>query len=563
MLRQLTIRNFALIDNLCLELEPGFNVLTGETGAGKSIIVDAIGILTGNRASIEFIREGQDKATIEGFFELDSSDLIQKISEMGFLLEDDCLSLSREITRNGKNSCRINGRLVPLSLYQQIGRELVDIHSQNQEQSLLSPAKQMDLLDSFGGLEIAQQKAIVAEKYALLLKLNKELKDLGEDDSDKEMKREILSYQIEEISNAQLKPQEEEELIQIRKVLANAEKLAGGTEQIFNLLFAGGREGLSAYDLISKALVELEQLTDFEPKFQAIKEGLESLNYQLEDYAFEVKKYNENIDFEPGKLENIERRLDTINQLKRKYGGSIKDILEHLEELRQQMELLEKRSELFQKLQEQLAAAEEDYRNECLSLRRLRLKTAKVLEEKISNAMEDLDFLNSTFKIELSDADKPQANGLDQVEFLFSPNPGEGLKPLNKIASGGEISRVMLAFKSVLAEIDAIPTLIFDEIDTGVGGKAVLALGQKLANIAVHRQVISITHSPQVASFGDNHFFIYKEVVDNRTITRIKKLTHEDRITELARMMGGSEHSDVVLKHAQDMLDFALQEKCV
>lgn len=563
MLRQLTITNFALIDSLCLELTPGFNVLTGETGAGKSIIVDAIGILTGSRASTEFIREGQDKATIEGFFELEQPGLVQRIAELGVLVEENCLSLSRELTRNGKNTCRVNGRLVPLSLYQRIGRELVDIHGQNQEQSLLSPAKQIELLDSFGGPEIAKQKEIVAKYYDILMKLKRELQELAEDGGDTETKLEILRYQIEEISNAQLKPQEEEELIQERKILANAEKLAGGTEKVYSALYAGGGESVSAYDLISCALAELEQLSEFDPKLQAIKEGLESLNYQLEDFAHEIKKYSENIEFDPGHLEVVERRLDAIRQLKRKYGGSIEAVLEHLEKLKQQREKLEKRSQLFESLSEQLTEAEEQYQKECLTLRSLRWKTAKVLEEKISNALHDLDFVNSTFKVEFTEANKPQRNGMDQVEFMFSPNPGEGLKPLNKIASGGEISRVMLAFKSVLAEVDAIPTLIFDEIDTGVGGKAVLSLGQKLASIAMHRQVISVTHSPQVASFGDTHFCVYKEVIDNRTITRIKNLTKEERVMELARMMGGAELSDVVLKHAQEMLDFAYQEKCV
>ncbi|WP_227766033.1 DNA repair protein RecN [Zhaonella formicivorans] len=563
MLRQLNITNFALIDALSVDLTPGFNVLTGETGAGKSIIVDAIGILIGGRASGDFIREGQDKAVIEGFFEINDDELAARLADLGFTCEDESLMLTREIVKSGKNICRINGRMVPLSLYQEVGKELIDIHGQNQEQSLLSPARQLKLLDSFGGQQLLTQKNIVAEKYGIIQEKKKKLAELRGGTEDKETRLEILRYQIEEISKADLKPGEEEELAQEKKILANAEKLAAGANKIYSVIFGGEREYRPVYDLLGLVLSELESLADLDPALGEIKSGIESITYQLEEYAREIRKYGDKIEYDPGRLEQIEQRIDEIKRIKRKYGNSVEAVLQQLEQNKAQLAKLEQSTELIAELEAELAEQERSLLEECMVLSNLRLATARLLEEAIGKALRELELQNSIFTIELSAIDKPLASGTDYVEFLFSPNPGEGLKPLAKIASGGEISRVMLAFKSVLAEVDALPTMIFDEIDTGVGGKAILSLGLKLARLAEHHQVLCVTHSPQVASFADTHFYIYKEIVKNRTKTRIQKLNYEERVLELGRMLGGADRLESALEHAKEMLNFALKEKCV
>ncbi|MDS1030106.1 DNA repair protein RecN [Bacillota bacterium LX-D] len=565
MLRELTIKNFALIDSLTIELSDGFNVLTGETGAGKSIIIDAIGILIGDRASCDFIREGCDKAIIEGYFDFSNEEeLIDKLKETGLLdNEVNDILLSREITRIGKNVCRINGRMVSLNLYQELGRELIDIHGQNQEQSLFSTAKQLMLLDLFGGKKILDKKIIVKNLFDEMSILQVKLDNIKSNLLDKENKIDFLKYQIAEIAEANLQPKEDDDLVQEKNILANSEKLSKSTALIYRYLFSGDKEIQSAYDSLGLALNEMEVLVSLDPRFMSIKNGMESIMYQLEDYAREVEKYSENIEHDPYKLDAIEQRLDLIKQLKRKYGQNIEDILCYFANIQEQLSRLEDSENEVDQLNLQLEKIRQDYLKECLELSEIRKEKALELQVMLNDALVDLELPNSQFEIKVETLDKYQSNGIDTVHFLFSSNIGENLKNLEKVASGGEISRVMLAFKSVLAEVDVIPTLIFDEIDTGVGGSAILSLGNKLSKLALKKQVICVTHSPQLASFGDTHFHIYKQIIKDRTLTKIKKLQHQERIEEIARMLGGIDRLEGAREHAEKMLNFAFNEKCV
>lgn len=563
MLKQLSIYNFALIEKLSMEFDVGLNILTGETGAGKSIIIDAIGILIGGRASSDFIRENSEKAIVEGFFELSSDFLSSILTNLGLSFFEDGLILTREIARNGKNVCRINGKLVPLNVYHEIGKELIDIHGQNQEQSLLAASKQLLLLDGFGGQELLKQKEIVAQKYQELEETNKQLAELGDDLGKKDSQLDYLRFQQHEIQRADLKPEEEGDLVKEKGIIANAEKLGSALQQAYSLLYGGNKDFRPAYDLLSMVAHELESIKNFDEKLEKIKNRIENILYEVDDLAREINIYQQGVDYDEGRLDEIEQRLNIIRQLQKKYGGNYNNIMDNLRKINEAITRLENCAQQAEALELKKEILSREYLAECQKLRKHRLRAADALKGAIEETLQELDLGSSQFAVEITEAGKLQAAGLDYIEFYFGSNLGEGLKPLAKIASGGEVSRIMLAFKSVLAEADDIPTLIFDEIDTGVGGKAIMDLGNKLAKLGRHHQVICVTHAPQVASFSDVHFYIYKEFVEGRTVTKIKKLDGQERVTELARMLGGMEHMESTLLHAQDMLNYAVKEKCV
>ncbi|MEG6615916.1 DNA repair protein RecN [Peptococcaceae bacterium 1198_IL3148] len=554
MLRSLYIKNFALIDDITVEFGPGLNILTGETGAGKSILLDALQVALGGRASAEYIRAGEEKAVIQAAFEVETESLLSRLEDLGIAPpEDGVLVLSREITRNGRNLCRVNGQMIALTMYRQAGGGLADLHSQHQQQSLLDTERHLDLLDSYGGLVGQREK--VNQFYHQWHRLQNKLEQLQTNARETARQMEMLTFQLKEIEVANLSPDEDELLVNERNLLVNAEKISTLANLINQALYnGGGKYQAAAVELIGEALNSVRELSQYDPKVESHLESLESAMYAIEDVAREMSGYLDNVDFDPQRLDYIERRIDEINRLKRKYGETVSDILSYYNNIATQLNELSNSEEQYEQLQTQADEYRKLYQQEADKLSQLRQHAARKLQGDVAAELAQLEMEKVKFKIAFLPLDKPSAKGNDDVEFLIAPNPGEPLKPLHKTASGGELSRFMLAIKTLLAEVDAVGTLVFDEVDTGIGGRALQSVGEKMAQIGKSRQVITVTHAPQVACFAKNHYLIKKEVTNNRTFTKITKLDYDGRLHELARMLGGKDTSNVVMTHAEELL---------
>ena len=555
MLAELRIENFALIDRLELGLTNGLNVLTGETGAGKSIIIDAVSLLLGGRGSQEFIRSGAAKAVVEGVFHLgDDAVVYERLAELSYEPEDGSLLLGRELSTAGRNLCRVQGRTVPLSLYKEIGALLIDIHGQHDYQSLLRPETHLFLLDSLG-LETVSLRERVSRIAESVNTLRKRLAEMDRDTKDLARREDMLKFQLEEITAAGLEDGEEEQLFQERAKLINVEKLVSLSAAAYEKLFTGFERSKSAYDLTGSAVSNLRDLAGIDKDVSQLLENLEGCYYMLEEGSRELRSYQESLVFDPQRQECVEDRLDLIKSLKRKYGNSIAEIKAYHIEAAAELDNISSREEHETKLQAELELQEQDYRREADLLTQDRVAISSMLENSVIQELAELNMPGTQFKVEFVQRDKVHRTGSEQVEFMFSPNPGEPVKPLAKTASGGELSRVILALKTLLAKVDPIPTLIFDEVDSGVGGQAVRKVAEKLAQIGASRQVLCVTHSPHLASFADRHLYISKQVVEGRTVTRVSPLGFEERKAELARMLGGS--SQLTLDHAAELLKTA------
>ncbi|HBT47194.1 MAG TPA: DNA repair protein RecN [Peptococcaceae bacterium] len=557
MLQLLQIENFALIEKLDLELGPGLNVLTGETGAGKSIIIDAIGLLVGARASGEYLREGSTRARVTGLFNCRGISGVEGVlDELGIPREEDgSLLLSRELSSTGRHTCRINGRSLTLSMYQRVGQQLVDLHGQHAYQSLLKPDYQLQVLDSFG--DLAGLRGEVEGIYARWRSVQQELAELYGNPGERERQKDLLRFQIEEIDKAGPRAGEEEELRQELQVLTNAEELSREAQAVYGLLFGGpggGRE--AAYDLLARAEERLKAMAAVDPEVAKWMDFLAEARIRVEEVARSVRGYGEGLDFDPARIRQVEERLEILRRLRRKYGGTVEEILRFREEAAATLDKLEKQEENAKYLEEELARLEDLYRARADELRRLRLEAAGRLEREIQKALQDLALPAARVRVVCRQKEVPGPRGWETVEFFFQPNPGEGSYPLAQIASGGEMARVMLALKSILAAVDEIPTLIFDEVDAGVGGQAARAVALHLAHIGRRRQVLCVTHSAQLASLADCHFHVSKEVRGERTFTLVKELKGRDRLEELARLLSG-EASPTALKHAEELLEQA------
>lgn len=563
MLKQLRIENFVLVENICFEFGENLNIITGETGAGKSLMVDALGLLLGERASNQYIRTGAERALVEGYFTYEHPSVGKVLEDLGLSLEaTEGILLSREITINGRNYCRVNGKIIPLSMFQTIGRQLVDINSQHEQLTLLSATEQLALLDARGGAEINHALVEVATYYNQLEQVSRKLKSLVEDPEEREKEIAFYQFQVNEIDRANLVDGDEEELIQRKNILSNFERLMTGTAQAYELIFSGGTTN-SAYDQLSVAVEQLEQLVSIDESLSDTLSMTSNCLYQIEEAGRELQNYLSQIDFNSGELDDVILRLDNISDLKRKYGSSIKKILAYKEEIKKKLEDYEQRQETIEKLQSQQEIIESSYNQAALKLSQLRKSAARQLEQEVENALKELDMPTAKFQCFFTQSTNPAKNGLDILEFYISPNPGEPLKPLAKIASGGEIARIMLALKSILADVEAVETMVFDEADSGIGGLTAAKVGQKLVEISEKRQVICITHSPQIACFGEFHFRLYKDTVEGRTFTKGEVLSQEYRIEELARMLGGGPEGATATKHAKQLLQNALDKKCV
>ncbi len=565
MLLQLDIRNVALIDSISIEPENGMNILTGETGAGKSIIIDSINAVLGERVSKDIIRTGSDKALIEAVFRTDTEKIADVMSEMGMEPEEDgTVILSREITQSGRNTCRINGKMVAASFLKAIGERLIDIHGQHDNQSLLKTENHIELLDAFAGEEMQKLKAEYSELLGQYRKVRSEIRELSADPGERERRMDLLKYQIDEIKKARLKPNEEDELNRERVLLNNADKIAASLAGAYDLLASGEGSGRPALDVLNEALSDLDLAARLDNSCEDMCRRLQDIIYQLEDLASDVRKKHESTEYDPDRLEEIGERLDLIYKLKRKYGNGIDEIIRYCENAEKQLEEMDKSTETARILSERLAELEKRLDEAAAGLNAERLKAAAVLEEKIGQQLDELEMKNTQFRVDIlhdtASGDRTERrygpNGLDRVEFLISTNAGEPLKPLAKIASGGEMSRVMLAIKTILAEVDSIPTLIFDEIDTGISGKAAQRVGEKLALISRKHQVLCVTHQAQIACRADCNYLIEKVSGGGSTRTMVKKLDTEGRIKEIARLIGG-ETTETSLKYAAELIKSA------
>ena len=564
MLLQLDIHNVALIDEIRIEPGEGLNVLTGETGAGKSIIIDSIKAVLGDRVSKDIIRTGSQNALIEAVFQVDAVRIRDIMNDMGMEPEEDgTLILSREITQTGRNTCRINGKMVSASFLKEIGERLIDIHGQHDNQSLLRTERHIELLDLFAGESLHRVK----DEYAALLgryrDIKAKLKALSGDPGERERKMDLLKFQIDEIRKARLKAAEDEELSRQKTLLVNAERISNTLASVYDLLSVGSG-GSSALDTMNESLSWLSSVAGLDESYEEMNRRLQDLIYQMEDLARDVRQSYESTEYDPAVLDEIEERLDLIYRLKRKYGSTITDILGFCQDAEKQLEELEKSEETVRSLSEELTELENRLYQVAGKLNAERVKAASLLENRITQQLDDLEMKKSKFKVDIQfDTSSGSAsgrkfgnNGLDRVEFLISPNVGEPLKPLARIASGGEMSRVMLAVKSILAEVDSIPVMIFDEIDTGISGKAAQKVGEKLSYVSRTHQVLCVTHQAQIACIADHNFLIEKIVEKGKTRTKVTRLNDDDKIKEIARLVGG-ETSEASLKYAEEMIKTA------
>jgi len=559
MLLQLDIRNIALIDKLSLEIAPGLNVLTGETGAGKSIIIDSINAVLGERVTKDLIRNGKDKAFIEAVFEYENTYINDILEQLGIEFDEGNIIISREISLSGKNTCRINGRLVNVSVLKQVGELLLDIHGQHDNQSLLKTETHIELLDAFGGVTIEKLKADYLVIFTQYKSIKSKLQGLIGDKGEIARRMDMLKFQIDEIKKAKLKKGEDENLNKQRQVLANSEKIMNSIICSYGLLNEDN-DGKSALYNSNKALQELSNILKYDEDLIPISEKLESVIYQLEDICGDLRAKREVDEFNPEVLSHIDERLDIISRLKRKYGSTLEEVLEFFDKSQIEYDELMKSESLIEDLNKQLATIMQKLSDSAKILHLERQKEALILEKNITAELENLEMKNSSFKVNLllnEDEMHFTKNGLNTVEFLISSNIGEPLKPLNKIASGGEMSRIMLAIKTILANVDAIPTLIFDEIDTGISGKAAQKVGEKLSYISKNHQVLCVTHLSQLACMSDNHLFIEKNSNGENTFTTVRYLNRKERIEEIARIIGGSDITLLALKHAEELINAA------
>ena len=553
MLNQLSIRNVAVIDKLDINLHDGVSVLTGETGAGKSIIIDSINMILGDRANKELVRYGTDKAVVQAVFDAPKS-VINILEENDIYVEDETVIITRQVTKEGKSVARINGMVVTLNILREISDRLINIHGQHDNQALLTPIRHITFLDAYADNEeyINRYKDILSKKR----EIEKKISSLEMDEQEKMQRIDLLEYQVKEIKKASLEKDEEDDLREQRDIYTNAEQITKSVNEAYMNLYEGD-EIQSAYDGISIAVNEISQISDLNPQLKSIYDTLNEIMYSLEDTAHEIKEFGETVEFDEQTLNEIEERLDLISRLKRKYGNSIEEILEYLKKAESELNDIKLSDERTNELKEELKNITKELKEKGNVLTQRRENAAKVLEENIEKSLHELNMEKSKFKVNIENDGTFYDNGMDKVEFLISTNPGEPLKPLVKIASGGELSRVMLAIKSILADSDGVDTMIFDEIDTGVSGKAAMSIAKKLAVIAKNKQVICITHLPQLTAMADNHYLIQKNTDGELASTTLKELDEEGRELELARIIDGGEVTELALSHAKQMLENA------
>ena len=547
MLSLLHIENIAVIERSDISFDPGFNVLTGETGAGKSIIIDAISAILGERAYRDMIRTGANKASVRAVF----TDVphLEWFAENGVEYDPETI-IQREIYLDGKNICRVNGTLVTVSILRKLGIQLINIHGQHDSASLFDEANHLRYLDDFAENSGIRQQ--YAERFGAVEQIRRQIERLNMDESEKLRRMETLRYQIAEIERADLESGEDEALEGRRKVLQNAEKISDAMNDAVENLY-GSDDSDGAVSMLMSAERALARIAKFDDSIAALHEKVTDLMYQVQDAAEEARDARDELSYSAGELDEIESRLDVIHKLRRKYGATCEDILAFLAQAKKELDEIEFADDMVERLKKKLSKAEKEAWDAAYALRDSRKKAAAMLAQRILTELSQLDMPRVQFSCEFTELDLT-GNGADAVAFYMSANAGEALKPMSKVASGGELARIMLAMKNVLAEQDRVNTLVFDEVDTGVSGRAAQKVAEKLRSVARNKQVLCVTHLPQIAALGDTHMLIAKSERDGRTFTTVTPLDLEGRKQELARIIGGANITETTLKSAEEML---------
>ena len=556
MLSELSIKNFAIIEALAISFEKGLTVLTGETGAGKSIIIDAIHLLVGGRGSTDFVRHGEKRAEIEGLFQIlnDHHPIYLKSKEFGIEIEDEMIVLRREIYKSGKSVCRINGKLVTISTLREIGSTLVDIHGQHEHQELMDESKHLSLLDQYGSNRIVQALVEYGEIYHNYEQTIRKLKSLNDNEQQMAHRLDLIQFQLSEISQANLQLNEDDTLMEEKKRLSNFERIHGAVKASYDAL-QGEQKGL---DWIGLVMGHLEDINGLNPEYKELSESVSNSFYILEDAAKFLRNELDDLEFDPERLNVIEDRLNEINQLKRKYGNTISAILEYGAKIEEEIATIQNKETHIDELQKRLQSLKKDLMIEGNELTNLRKKLARKLTDAIHSELKELYMQKTVFEVRFESGENYiSKSGLDNVEFYISTNPGEPLKPLSKIASGGELSRIMLALKSIFSKHQEVTSIIFDEVDTGVSGRVAQAIGEKIRKVSTDSQVLCISHLPQVAAMADIHLYISKATKDGRTKSIVTPLNEEEKIQEIGRMISGAEITDLTKEHAKELLQLA------
>lgn len=551
MLQELSIRDFAIIDEIQISFQPKMTVLTGETGAGKSIIIDALGLLAGGRGSTEFIRKGEKKAVIQGLFTLPrEANTYNILEEYGIDSEDGQIILQRDLYRGGRNICRINGMMVNLATLRKVGETLIDIHGQNEHQELMKPENHIDLLDEYDKKtsELRIQYQVVYQNYR---KLKLSMKKKEADEKAWAQRLDMLNFQVKEIEEADLKINEEDELVEEKNKLDNFQAIHDALELSYQILSG---EKIDVVGNLGNVMNELSDVSDLSENLQEINTKISDAFYSLEDAARDISDELDSMEWNGERLNEIEERLELIHQLKRKYGDTIEDILHYHSRIEKELREMENAEQNSEKQERQLSEALEKVKELAIKLSKQRKKSAKKLEKMIHEQLSALYMDKAVFEVKFLNNSKLYSKGIDKVEFYIQTNPGEEMGPLAKIASGGELSRIMLALKTIFSQKMGVTSIIFDEVDTGVSGRVAQAIAEKISQISNNSQVLCITHLPQVAAIADNHYYISKSVNDGRTETSLKELDEKQKIREIARMLSGSEITELTLKHAEELI---------
>lgn len=558
MLQELYIKNYIIFDEARVNFTEGFNVITGETGSGKSVIIDAINALCGGKLSKDDIKTGASNALIQGLFIMDddNSEIEEKLIEIGITPEEDkSILIQREVNLSGKSFCRINGQTITFTMLKTIAPLLMDIVTQNEHQILFKSSMHIKLLDNFGSNDFINKLNEISQLVNDIKNMEGKLHDLYGTSQERERKLDLLKYQIDEIENANLHPDEYDKLISRKNILNNSEKLYNYISEIYKDLFQDYINNKSVLDVIGNCLELVENICEIDESLIAYRDSIADIYYKLEDLKIPLRQYRDNIEFDSGEIQAIEERLDLIDKLKRKYGNTINKILEYKAEAVREYEELKNSENIIKEYEEKIELMKKKYNEIAFYISNMRYRLAKMLENAVEKELRDLNMVGAKFFVNVkTDKDRISKDGFDIVEFMLSANPGEPEKPLIKVASGGEVSRVMLAIKSVLSKFQKHESIIFDEIDAGIGGHTANVVGEKLRNISKNMQTICITHLPQIACLADNHICVRKHIEDNNTYSEVINLEDDERINEIAKMIAIGDDSSFSINMARELI---------
>ncbi|APH04463.1 DNA repair protein RecN [Bacillus weihaiensis] len=565
MLAELSIKNFAIIEALTVSFEKGLTVLTGETGAGKSIIIDAIHLLAGARGSSEFVRYGEKRAELEGLFliEDDNHPVYQKCEDFGIDVSDGMIILRRDLSSSGKSICRINGKLVTIAILREVGQYLVDIHGQHDNQELMNEENHIHLLDQYGGKKTKHALEDYLEVFGRYETLQRKINKLTENEQEMAHRLDLLQFQLDEIESADLQPREDEILQEEKNQISNYERIFDSLQNGYNALH-GEHKGL---DWVGHAMSNIENVGNLNHTLKELSEAISNVYYLLEDVSYQVRNELESLEFDPARLNFLESRLNEINHLKRKYGQSVDEVLAYSAKIEEEIDTIQNKDSHLHNLQKELDSILKDLAVEAKNVTSIRKSFAEVLTKEIHKELKELYMEKTRFDVQFNikqksvNETKYTASGIDEVEFFISTNPGEPLKSLSKTASGGELSRIMLAMKSIFSQHQGITSIIFDEVDTGVSGRVAQAIAEKIYRVSNGSQVLCITHLPQVAAMADTHLYIAKETRSGRTKTSVKPLGENEKIREIGRMIAGVEVTELTKEHAKELLALAHTSK--